>query len=858
MGLLPVLLFISACGPGGADARGIPLDQRIERARAELTRWDASRAHRPVESAAAVERLFELLYQAGQLDTDEAQTLAERDLVAHGDAEHDPIGHALALDRRARVALAQADFAAAERVAQQAASLLQRSSPDDDASASVEVTLGRVLTAQGKRSEANALLERAVAALDARGIVDMRLHAALQMLLYNYSGSKITQAQAAFTRALDVAKTLEGADGPLAADDRVLESFVPRLHGDLAASMTLLEQALPVLRDARPRPRGAYARAMLAYAQLQHVSGDDARAESIYREAIALEEAQASERGYRLAALDADLAIVLATHGRHAEAAGVEERALALFRHLLGPDARRTLVVEEQLARDYVPLARLDEAAVLLRHVLDVNERDPNTRDPYTLRAPFDLGEIMIWQGRYADAEHWYRLGFEHAGKHAMLDGDYPRSDTAGLAVSLWAQGRDDEAFDQAQRAAQQSLGMVRTAGADLDEHHTISFHSSLAGTDFDWMLAIAAHSGKPQQARAAWTYALEWRGLATAMTAQRLANARRANDPDLEDAWKEWRRRNEALVQARIEVANAASPDAIARLDDAERTFELADRALAQYGSTTGRVAHADLTALLAALPRDAVLVDFEESEASEPGDLGHPRDRQHGRLYAFIAARSTPPRVLDLGATAPLRNDVEAWLALVRDRHADAHARDAAGMRVRERVWDAIAREWPQKRVLMVLSPDLQRLPFAALPTGDGRYLVETGYAFHILDHERDLLPARTPSRNASLVLVGAPDFSSDAATASDAARGMCGGLRGAVFAPLPHAAREIEALHDLWLQRHTGIAPTVLTGTDATEARARAALPGSRIVHFATHGLYLGDRCEPAVADARSVKT
>jgi CHAT domain-containing protein len=150
------------------------------------------------------------------------------------------------------------------------------------------------------------------------------------------------------------------------------------------------------------------------------------------------------------------------------------------------------------------------------------------------------------------------------------------------------------------------------------------------------------------------------------------------------------------------------------------------------------------------------------------------------------------------------------------------------------------------------------LERVPFAALPAKDDRYLVETGYAFHLLDHERDALATPLPTGAATLSLIGAPDFGVDTRIADTGTRGVCAGLRGAIFSPLPQAAREIDELRALWMHQAGAMPPIVLAGADATEARTRAVLPGSRIVHFATHGIYLGDRCKPAPADTRGLKT
>jgi CHAT domain-containing protein len=227
---------------------------------------------------------------------------------------------------------------------------------------------------------------------------------------------------------------------------------------------------------------------------------------------------------------------------------------------------------------------------------------------------------------------------------------------------------------------------------------------------------------------------------------------------------------------------------------------------------------------------------------------------------LYAFIARRGKAPQLIDLGPRPAVQTPVQRWLTLVVDRNADAKERTSAGQRVRELIWDPISKHWPQLRVLIVPSALVARVPFAALPAPDERYLVETGYAFHLLDHERDVTsPAKSKNPSArmpTLSLIGAPDFTGGSETTGT--RGVCSGLRGATFAPLPQTAREIDELLKVWTQRPAAVAPIVLTGAEANEARARAAMPRSSIVHFATHGMYLGKQCEDAAPDSRGLKT
>lgn len=856
------MLWLFAAAADAAPSSAVPLTQRLENARAELAKADARRPVNSATQAAAIAHLFDLFDEAALLDSDEAKNLVDRDLALR-DAGHADVADALALERSARMQLARDRFDDAAATAQRADAMLQQApTQDGNAQASIRITLGRALTAQARYKDAIAMLEPAIAMLDAGHVVDLRLDRALQALAYDYViSAKTAPAQAAIDRALAVAAALDGEDGPLAADNRVVAALILRLHGNLAGAIGLTERAVAALRTATPRRDAPLVRALQSLAQLYMVSGDCERAEALDREGIAIAQARANSGGYFLSALFVDLGACLALAGRYAEAADYQQRALQRYQSIVGAEGHKTLVAENALAASYAYIGRLDEAAVLSRHVIAANERNPASFDSYTLQARFNLAAIDVWQGRYTDAERMYRSYLANAGAHRALGGDYPRVGAEGLAVSLWAQGRDEEAFREALALEQYNLRIVRDAGAGLDERHTISLHTKQSGNDMSWALAIAARTQRPDQIRAVWAMALESRGLATAISARRLAVVRGTTDPRIAAAWDEWKKRDETLVQARVSSAHEPSARAFAALDAAERAYDGAERALAQaMGGAAANplhTAHAGLRGVLATLPAKMALVSYAETDSSQPGDFQRPQTERHGRLYAFVAAHGAQPKLIDLGPLPAIADAARKWLALLVDRNADATARTQAGWRLRALVWDPIAKSRPQQRVLVVAPPVLDRVPFAALPAQDGRFLVETGYAFHLLDHERDALAIATATKADTLSLIGAPDFGADTRLADSGTRGVCAGLRGATFSPLPQAAREIDEVGSLWKRQAGAAAPTVLTGDDANEARTRAVLHGSRIIHFATHALYLGDQCNKT-DDTRGIKT
>lgn len=140
---------------------------------------------------------------------------------------------------------------------------------------------------------------------------------------------------------------------------------------------------------------------------------------------------------------------------------------------------------------------------------------------------------------------------------------------------------------------------------------------------------------------------------------------------------------------------------------------------------------------------------------------------------------------------------------------------------------------RELAGKRVLAIV-PDgaLWRVPFEALLTPGGQYVIEQRSCFYVpsISVYRDMLahgPHRADTR--TLVAFGDPAIAGS--------RERLGALyRGIDLDPLPEAKREAREIARVW-----GAGSAVYTGAQAREATAKQELTRSRIVHFAAHGLF-----------------
>jgi CHAT domain-containing protein len=168
--------------------------------------------------------------------------------------------------------------------------------------------------------------------------------------------------------------------------------------------------------------------------------------------------------------------------------------------------------------------------------------------------------------------------------------------------------------------------------------------------------------------------------------------------------------------------------------------------------------------------------------------------------------------------------------------------------GQTLRQAVFDVLAGALAGSRQLL-LAPDgdLTRLPFEALPAGNGRHLIDD-YQISYVVTGRDALRfgVRSGRAPAAALVIADPDFDLAAApgvqTARSAGRRAHDLDRGLRFSRLPGTRREGERIADLF-----GVKPCL--DAAALEARLKGCR-SPRVLYLATHGFFLADeRHDPA---------
>jgi CHAT domain-containing protein len=486
-----------------------------------------------------------------------------------------------------------------------------------------------------------------------------------------------------------------------------------------------------------------------------------------------------------------------------------------------------------------------------------------------TARAYVSLGRVYRAHGRLAEALEQY------ARAVALPDEDDPLGAVQSLnaiGVTLGFMGRYGEALERMQEA----LGMARRIGSPRTVHFLLAnvaaFHLDQgryaeAAAALEEILATPGISYEVLRlADLSRAYAGLKRADRATEVAERAVSAARSDSDQISalaaraNAFIAARRFDEAAADLRRAVdtvdairSRTVADDflkrgfsqsyqwlfssSIALLEDQGRSreaIETAERARAR--------AFLDLLAARSRTQPTSGAAPIESSPATF-ADITAAAARMHSTVVAFWVGREqTFVWVVQPDGTigsARIRVTANALAALIREATGSGTSTQAhlAALMLRSsqaaRPWRALDRlllgpirkQLPARRgsrLTIVPHGPLFALPFAALQSDAGTYLVEA-YDLHYVPAIGALrMPQPRIDRGRSALLVGDPG--------PDAARD-----RLMPLSALPWADREVSAIDRLLPSR-----ATLLRGRQATEANVRQQLAGRTLLHFATHGI------------------
>lgn len=598
--------------------------------------------------------------------------------------------------------------------------------------------------------------------------------------------------------------------------------------------------------------------------------GNYAAALPLYRRALAIEEKTLGDHSSTATTLN-NLAFLYAAQKNYAEAIALHRRALAMREKVLGPMHLLTAASLENLAAIYELQKDFAEALPLHARALNIYEKFPGPMNSQIASSRSHLIGLYESQGDYAAAlplvertstlqkavlgpnHPSYAMQLSHLAFLHAATGDFPQA--GSLVRAAIAITRDWLLSPAAMQSERSRLAALQAWRWQLDEFVSLAID---AGHDADGVF----------------NEVLAWKG-ASALHDRAMSMA--ASNPTLGQMLGKWQQATgkiAAITRSKQEqwqvppalatAASNAGAQAVGRQPDTsgqqlrELTAEkekLATELAAACPALGHLIQKPSLDKLLAALPEDAVLVDYLEFTRHAPAKgRGASRERQ---FVAFVVRNASKPEdrlaMIPLGPAAPIEKAIEEWTNGLRA------SSDAAGpgKQLRAAIWEPVVRAIAgAKTVLVSADGVLGRLPLAALPaTESGKYLLEERrLAMVPVPQLISGLSGKSSQREPAhrLLLVGDVDYDALPGSASAEAKKRQpiepGKLLhtpsdGILFQPIAGSADELAAIEKLFAdesEKRSGDRVR-LTKQQATVERFCKLAPDSRIVHLATHAFF-----------------
>jgi CHAT domain-containing protein/tetratricopeptide (TPR) repeat protein len=695
-------------------------------------------------------------------------------------------------------------------------------------------------------------------------------------------------------RALAIAEQSLGPDHPWVAgelNDLAMSFGLEREH---ARARNLFERALKIYeRRLGPNHSGVIT-AVFNLALVSEQLGDFREARRYFNRVIASWTRSRGPSDPWVASAVSALARMLTEQGQYGEARVLYERALAIWELKHGKQHReiaRTLV---KLSACLAKLGQTQRAYDLSTRALNIWQQAGVGDTLGVADALKEHGELQATRGDYEGARTSYERALSILTR--ILGPAHP--DLGEIQVSLSAAfaggGQSSEALRTALEADAIVRDHLRLTLRYLPERQALGFVARRP-RGLDMALSIADADGSATAL--VLDRVMRGRALILDEMAARQRGARDASRPDLAPLWATFIAARQRLANLVVRGPNEQRPGQyLVLLDNAHRDKEVAERALAEKSATFNAEltqTETGLDRVRAALPPDSALVSFVRYDrtairASSPS-VSHatlssgraPASRTRPSYVAFVLrSGDASPIAVTLGGAETIDRLIAQWrhevIAGVTLEPASERAARNAGKTLRQRIWDPIATYVRDvHRVFVVPDGAMNLVPLAALPVGQSSYLLEQGPMLHYLSAERDLVSAADASTvGQGLLALGGPSFndrtlfaarspsvsSTMTRTPLRGAPAACETLQSVRFPPLPASASEANEVVRLWTEfgpaTTAGGSPRVLVGKDASESTFKREAPGSRILHLATHGFFLGPTCESALEGTRGV--
>lgn len=524
---------------------------------------------------------------------------------------------------------------------------------------------------------------------------------------------------------------------------------------------------------------------------------DVARARKVAGTELALLSAEGRGSSAAAAWMWSLLAGVESYDGRHQQAIGWANRALAL---------RRRLGSKPAIAREMLDLAGYQLAAGEIKEAAETLAQFDRQFHSF----PFEESDILTKAA-------YFKAQLLNAG------GDF----RGAITLALEAEDRERE--------------YLRRQLRGFSENDVFALSSRrIDGLSLAFSISIEHHVN---DASALWRRVAARRGMVfdERQRRQRVVLANR--DPKQRSAWASW-------IAASRKLAAAETSGDESLLADARQDIEQSERELALV-SSAGLLNSPRLPALsrLSKLPVHSVLISYVRYRKIAESSTTHTGLDSYAALIGTPAGSVT---LVDLGSADSLDRTVEEWRALVTRPSSSRSSYERLqrlGKALAARVWHPLQPSIASAQsIYIVTAGSLADISFAAIPTDKG-YLVEESATIQLLNQESELW-SRSEKPGSGLLAIGAIEYGP---LGEEPAASRCRSLADAGFEALPGTSFEIDSLSTVWPAQLGTV--KLIKGGGANKDALRTSVVGRRVVHLATHGFFLDD-CTEVVPNSRGV--
>lgn len=647
------------------------------------------------------------------------------------------------------------------------------------------------------------------------------------------------------------------------------DSKYPEGHADLATSLNnmggvyqalgQLEQALPYFRQSQEMRQRLYpvakfpdghpelAIGLLNLGSALQAMGQSEQALPMFRTAVDM--MQKLFPSGKFPNGHPNLALGLNTTGVVLHSLGQPEQALSYFRQ--GLEMRQKLFPAAQFPNGHPHLAtslnnlgyvldslgQSEQALPYFRQGLEMRQKLFPVAHPDLIQSLQNVGDALQAVGQAEDALPCYRQAVAMAEKlfpTAKYADGHPNLARAlnKLGGALDALGRSEEALAFYRQSVVMQQRWLRRELASASEEAAFDKIGAEAPYVNAYLTLTATLRTPGDQ-----TYNTVWpsRSLVTRLLEQRQANARAAGTETGAklDRLRGLRRRTDQLLQdtrTRVEDRDLQLVAVANERDQLDREL-VAEIPALKHWQELDKLGPVDL---VRTLPPGTAFIDLIRYTRLEYVDK---KKRKGTPCYvAFVLAAApgvhapvmhAPGALLtikrvELGEAGPIDTSVREWRAAIDARREPSEA----GATLDRLLWQPIAPAIPPGTTTLYVAPDgdLARLPWAALPIGKGRVLLEE-YALAQVPHGTFLLDQLKFGKQfdgiASLFTLGGVDYGAS------------------TWPTLPGTKVEVTAIAGTAAGERLSA-----SGVDATAARLVELLPKARYAHLATHGQFKAD--------------